>query len=86
MVEATNVIRPRQPNDVEDPLTDVMRSGARRLLPQAVEMEAEAFLVGMQVVEISVAVGVPIPPLRKRRPTWPLAIWGAGSIFLLPVR
>jgi len=27
-----------------DPLTDVLRAGARRLLAQAVELEAEAFL------------------------------------------
>ena len=33
--------------DVDDPLTEVLRSGAQRLLIQAVEAEAEAFLALM---------------------------------------
>src|SRR5215210_4479488 len=48
MNTSTNVVRLRQPEELEDPLTDVLRSGARRLLAQAVELEAEAFLAGMQ--------------------------------------
>ena len=44
MTEPTNVVRFRQPDEVEDPLTEVLRAGARRLLAQAVELEAEAFL------------------------------------------
>jgi putative transposase len=36
------------PDAVEDPLTTVLRSGARRLLAQAVEAEAEAFLATMK--------------------------------------
>ena len=44
MTEPTNIVRFRQPDDVEDPLTEVLRAGARRLLAQAVELEAEAFL------------------------------------------
>ena len=36
-----------QPDAVEDPLTAALRSGARRLLAQAVEAEAEAFLAAM---------------------------------------
>ena len=44
----TNVVRLRQPAEIDDPLTDVLRAGARRLLAQAVELEAEAFLSGMQ--------------------------------------
>ena len=44
MTELTNVVRFRQPDDVDDPLTEVLRAGARRLLAQAVELEAEAFL------------------------------------------
>jgi transposase-like protein len=35
------------PADVDDPLTEVLRSGAQRLLIQAVEAEAEAFLALM---------------------------------------
>ena len=44
----SNVVRFRQPDEIDDPLTDVLRAGARRLLAQAVELEAEAFLAGMQ--------------------------------------
>ncbi len=40
----SNVVRLRQPDEIDDPLTDVLRSGAPRLLAQAVELEAEAFL------------------------------------------
>ena len=48
METPTNVVRLRHPEDIDDPLTEVLRSGARRLLAQAVEMEAEAFLSAMQ--------------------------------------
>ncbi|BCA61258.1 transposase [Sphingomonas sp. HMP9] len=44
MTDTTNVVQFRQPDDVDDPLTEVLRAGARRLLAQAVELEAEAFL------------------------------------------
>ncbi len=44
----TSVVRLRQPDDIDDPLTDVLRVGARRLLAQAVELEAEVFLAAMQ--------------------------------------
>ena len=44
-----NIVVPlRQPDTIEDPLTAVLRSGARRLLAQAVEAEAEAFLAEMK--------------------------------------
>src|SRR3954453_2646474 len=48
MTTPTNVARLRQPDAIDDPLTEVLRAGARRLLAQAVEIEAEAFLVAMQ--------------------------------------
>src|SRR3982750_1144931 len=48
MESSTNGIRLRQPDAIDDPLTEVLRAGARRLLAQAVEMEAEAFLSAMQ--------------------------------------
>ncbi|MEF2559135.1 IS256 family transposase [Aurantimonas sp. C2-5-R2] len=38
----------QHPGDIDDPLTLVLRDGARRLLAQAVEAEAEAFLTAMQ--------------------------------------
>src|ERR671913_2342294 len=40
----TTVIPLRHPDEIDDPLTAVLRSGARRLLAQAIEAEAEAFL------------------------------------------
>ena len=48
MTEAINVVRFRQPDDVDDPLTEMLRVGARRLLAQAVELEAEAFLASRE--------------------------------------
>ena len=48
MSENINVVPLRQPNEVDDPLTNILRSGARQLLAQAVEMEAEAFLLAMK--------------------------------------
>src|ERR671916_43373 len=48
MESSTNVVRLRQPDEIDDALTEVLRTGARRLLAQAVEMEAEAFLSAMQ--------------------------------------
>ena len=44
MDENSNVVRLRQPNDVDDLLTELLRAGARQLLAQAVELEIEAFL------------------------------------------
>lgn len=42
------VVSFRQPDEIDDPLTAVLRSGARRLLVQAIEAEAEAFLAAMK--------------------------------------
>ncbi len=44
MEQSTNVVRLRQPEEIDDPLTEVLRAGARQLLAQAVELEVEAFL------------------------------------------
>jgi transposase-like protein len=44
MTEPTNIVRLRQPDAIDDPLTEVLRAGARQLLAQAVEFEAAAFL------------------------------------------
>ena len=44
MTSHSSVVPLRQPDEIDDPLTAVLRSGARRLLAQAVEAEAEAFL------------------------------------------
>ncbi len=52
------VVPLRHPDTIEDPLTAVLRSGARRLLAQAVEAEAEAFLAEMK--------GARLPDGRER--------------------
>jgi putative transposase len=44
----STVVPLRQPATTDDPLTAVLRSGARRLLAQAIEAEAEAFLATMK--------------------------------------
>src|SRR5829696_8369880 len=47
MSEDSTVVRLRQPEEIDDPLTVVLRSGARRLLAQAIEAEAASFLALM---------------------------------------
>ena len=43
MISSSTVVPLRQPDMLDDPLTAVLRSGAYRLLAQAIEAEAEAF-------------------------------------------
>jgi putative transposase len=52
MSTSINVVRLRQPDEIDDPLTEVLRAGARRLLAQAVELEAEAFLTSMRDLKL----------------------------------
>jgi len=54
----STVVPLRRPDEADDPLTAIMGSGARRLLAQAIEAEAEAFLAAMK--------GVPLPDGRGR--------------------
>jgi hypothetical protein len=44
MKEDTSIIQFRQPGSVEDPLTEIAREGARRMLATALEAEVEAFV------------------------------------------
>src|SRR5689334_21090542 len=44
MTSNSTIVPLRQPDEIDDPLTSVLRAGARRLLAQAIEAEAEAFL------------------------------------------
>ena len=52
MTETTNIVRLRQPDMIDDPLTSVLRAGARQLLAQAIEIEAEAFLAQMRDLKL----------------------------------
>src|SRR5215470_16926638 len=53
MTENSNVLALRQPGAVDDPLTDILRSEARRLLAQAVEIEAQTFLESMKELKLA---------------------------------
>lgn len=53
MKEDSTVVRLRQPDELDDPLTEILRQGARKLLAQAVEQEAEAFLAEMKGVKLA---------------------------------
>ncbi len=52
MMRSSTVVSLRQPEAIDDPLTAVLRSGARRLLAQAIEAEAETFLALMKSVHL----------------------------------
>ena len=53
MKSDSTVVALRQPDDIDDPLTAILRSGARQFLAQAVEAEAEAFLARMKDLRLS---------------------------------
>ena len=53
MTSDSTVVPLRQPEEIDDLLTAVLRNGARRLLAQAVEAEAEAFLAAMKGVRLA---------------------------------
>jgi len=53
MIQTTNLLAFRQPGTVDDPLTDVLRAGARQLLSKAVEIEVEAFLSSLAELKLA---------------------------------
>jgi transposase-like protein len=53
MKEISNIVPLRQPAEIDDPLTNILRSGARQLLAQAVEIEAETFLAAMKDLKLA---------------------------------
>jgi putative transposase len=60
MNETINIVRLRQPDKLDDTLRGILRSATRRLLAQALEMEAEAFLAARSALrEKLVADGFP---------------------------
>jgi transposase-like protein len=58
MSSNSTVVPLRQPDTIDDPLTTILRSGARQLLAQAIEAEADAFLAEMK--------GLRLPDGRER--------------------
>src|SRR5471032_2758923 len=53
MNENSNVVRLRHPDEIDDPMTNILRSGARQLLAQAIELEAEVFLAEMKDLRLA---------------------------------
>ena len=53
MKEISNVVPLRHPDEIDDPLTNILRTGARQLLAQAVEIEAETFLAAMKDLKLA---------------------------------
>ena len=53
MNEATYIVALRQPDEIDDPLTDILRAGARQLLAQAVEIEVAAFLATLKDMRLA---------------------------------
>jgi hypothetical protein len=53
MNEDSSITRLRQPDEIDDPLTALLRSGARRLLEQAIEAEVEAFLASKKDLKLA---------------------------------
>ena len=52
MTSSSSVVSLRRSDAIDDPLTAVLRSGARQLLAQAIEAEADAFLATMKGVQL----------------------------------
>ena len=52
MTSSSRVVSLRQPDTIDDPLTSILRSGARRLLAQAIGAEADAFLATMKGMQL----------------------------------
>ena len=53
MNEDSSIVHLRQPDEIDDPLTALLRSGARRLLEQAIEAEVEAFLASKRDLKLA---------------------------------
>jgi putative transposase len=53
MNETSKIVALRQPDDIDDPLTNILRTGARQLLAQAVEVEVETFLATVKDLKLA---------------------------------
>ena len=53
MTEDNSIVRLRQPDAMDDPLTALLRSGARQLFEQAIEAEVAAFLASMKDLKLA---------------------------------
>src|SRR5438270_12010431 len=66
-VSDANVVKLLQPGSLADPLTEVLRNGARALLAQAIEAEVAEFLA--KHVELKTATGLRRVATRQRCPS-----------------
>jgi hypothetical protein len=58
-MEHDNIVSLRRPDDqTEDPLTEVLRHGARSLLAQAIEAEVATFLAMLPIWSMTSVAGV----------------------------
>jgi putative transposase len=53
MSETRNIVALRQLDDIDDPLTNILRAGAGLLLVQAVEIEVETFLATVKDLKLA---------------------------------
>jgi transposase-like protein len=53
MNETSNIIPLCHPDEIDDPLTNILRAGARQLLAQAVEAEVETFLATVKDLKLA---------------------------------
>ena len=53
MNETSNIVALRQPDEIDDPLTNILRAGARQLLAQAIEVEVETFPATMKDLKLA---------------------------------
>ena len=75
MNETSNIV-PLQPDEIDHPLTNVLRAGARQLLAEAVEVEVEAFLATVNDLKLGASVRVGyVCRLSRLKPLWLAARW-----------
>ncbi|MGY3134010.1 transposase-like protein [Bradyrhizobium sp. USDA 4501] len=53
MNETSDIVALRQPDEIDDPLTDILRAGARQLLAQAIKVEVETFLATVKDLKLA---------------------------------
>jgi hypothetical protein len=71
-MDENRVVPLRQPDEIDDPLTEILRSGAKRLVQQAVEAEFARFWPGMPISSCqtgasALSVTGTVPFARSRR-------------------
>jgi transposase-like protein len=60
MNETGNIVALRQLDDIDDPLTNILRAGARQLLVQAVEIEVETFLATVKDLKLATDTAIDV--------------------------